>query len=65
MKCYIKTNCMNKDMYFAKHIGLDICPNHWVLNKDEAKLFDSVEQARKAIKKYNLKRCEVEKCLTK
>ena len=65
MKCYIKTKCMDRDIYFAKHLGIEMCPNKWVMFKEEAQLFDSVDHARKAIKKFNLKRCEVEKCPTK
>lgn len=52
---------MNRDSYFNKHIGIDVCPNLWTY-KFEAKLFDSVAEARATIKVYKLKNCEVEKC---
>lgn len=59
MKCWIKR--IDRDSYFNKHIGIDICPNLWTY-KSEAKLFDSVAEARATIKVYKLKNCEVEKC---
>lgn len=59
MKCWIKRN--NSDAYFEKHIGVEICPNKWTY-KPEAKLFDSVAEARATIKVYKLKNCGVEKC---
>ena len=57
MKYYIKR--INEGYYKLHIIG---ALNHWVFTKEEAKLFNSVKDARKEIKKYNLKNCEVEKC---
>ena len=59
MKCWIKR--LNSDAYFEKHIGLEMCQNKWTY-KHDAKLFDSVAEARATIKVYKLKNCEVEKC---
>lgn len=59
MKCWIKR--LNRDVYFENHIGVEMCPNKWTY-KSEAKLFDSVAEARATIKVYKLKNCEVEKC---
>lgn len=59
MRCYIKR--ANRECYFAKHIGLDMLPNHWVIFKTDAKEFENVKEARKCIKMYKLKNCEVEK----
>lgn len=59
MKCWIKR--LNSDAYFEKHVGVEMCPNKWTY-KSEAKLFDSVAEARATIKVYKLKNCEVEKC---
>jgi len=55
MKCFIK----RKNAYYKLHIIGNI--NHWVFTKEEAKLFDSVKEARETIKKYGLKNCGVEK----
>ena len=59
MKCWIKR--LNSDAYFEKNLGIEMCPNKWA-NKQNAKLFDSVAEARAIIKVYKLKNCEVEKC---
>lgn len=59
MKCWIKR--LNRDVYFENHIGVEMCPNKWTY-KTDAKLFDSVAEARATIKVYKLKNCEVEKC---
>ena len=59
MKCWIKR--LNRDVYFENHIGVEMCPNKWTY-KSEAKLFDSVAEARATIKVYKLKNCEVKKC---
>jgi hypothetical protein len=53
MKCRIKKN----NSYFNKNIGFQ---NHWTY-RDEAKTFDSVEDARKTIKLYKIKNVEIEK----
>lgn len=58
MKCRIKK--VDKDVYFKKHIGIEMCPNHWVY-RDDAKVFNSVAEARTTIKLCKLKNVEVEK----
>lgn len=55
MKCYIKKNTM----YYKQHLGFDICKNHWVAYRQEAKLFDNVAEARKEIKKNKINNVEV------
>lgn len=62
MKCYIrkideKTKEF-KNIYFNKHLFEN--QNHWT-TRDEAKIFPSVLEARKTIKKYKLKNVAVEK----
>lgn len=60
MKCYIRRF---KDGKFGiGYFKLNVCSgfNHWVFTKQEAKLFDTVAKARKTIKKYKIKNCEVE-----
>lgn len=57
MKCFLKR--IGNDSYFNKN--LFIGQNHWTPKK-EARLFKSVDEARKIIKKYKLKNVEVEKC---
>ena len=57
MKCRIKR--INKDSYFNKHIGTTICPNLWTYIYD-AKIFNSVIEARTIIRKCKLKNVEVE-----
>jgi hypothetical protein len=46
-------------MYFNKHLGIGMCPNHWTY-KEESKLYDRVAYARQVIKQYKLKNVEVE-----
>ena len=66
MKCYIKRCKINSDGeksfagYFAKHLGLGMCQNHWVQLRHEAMLFKDGRKAQGIIKKYKLKDCEVE-----
>lgn len=57
MKCRIKRE--NNDTYFNKHISNGV--NHWVY-RDEAKIFDSVKEARTIIKEGKLKNVEIERC---
>ena len=52
MKCWIKR--LNADTYFEKHVGVEMCPNKWTYKAD-AKIFDSVAEARATIKIYKLK----------
>ena len=62
MKCYIRR--YNKDEkewgfgYLAEHHSF---MDHWVMDKREAKQFQSVKEARWFIKIYKIKNCEVEK----
>ena len=58
MKCRIKR--LNNEMYFNKHLGIEICPNRWSF-KEEAKIFNTVAEARATIKLFKIKNCEVEK----
>lgn len=62
MKCYIRRYYKDEQEwgfgYLAGHYGF---MNHWVMDKREAKQFESVKEARWFIKTYNLKNCEVEK----
>ena len=45
--------------YFARHIGIAICQNHWVRIKEEAKKFSTRKQAQGVIKSKNIKNVEV------
>lgn len=65
MNCYIKRNNekIEKQSYFARNISKNI--NHWVQLKQEAKLFRTVKDARRIIKHYKLRNCEVEICQMK
>lgn len=60
MKCYIRR--FKNGEFGQGYFRLNICKgiNHWVFRLEEAKLFNSVKDARKAIKKYGIKNCEVE-----
>ncbi len=58
MKCRIKK--LNSEMYFNKHLGIEMCPNKWTF-KDEAKVFDSVAEGRATMKVYKLKNVEIDK----
>lgn len=58
MKCRIKR--IGRDSYFNKHLGIAMCPNLWAY-RDEAKIFNSVAEARTTIKLCKLKNVEVEK----
>lgn len=58
MKCRIKR--IDRDSYFNKHLGLEMCPNLWTY-RDNAKVFNSVAEARATIKLFKLKNVEVEK----
>jgi len=55
MKCRIKRE--NNDSYFNKNIDAF---NHWTM-KSEAKIFESIAEARNAIKKFNLKKITIER----
>ena len=57
MKCFIKRN----NMYYKRHLGFEGQQNHWVLDRQEAKLFDSVKEARQEIRINKIKNVEVEK----
>lgn len=56
MKCVLKKK--ENDSYFCKNIGFQ---NHWTYF-NEAKIFETVKEARKIIKKYNISNVEVVKC---
>lgn len=56
MKCYIKSP--KYDVYFQKHLFEG--QNHYVY-KNDAKLFESVKEARNIIKKYKIKKYEIVK----
>lgn len=70
MKCYIKSEkydiYFNKFLYFSDSITkktlmtveTSIC--HWTY-RDEAKIFDSIAEARATIKLYKLKNIKIEK----
>ena len=55
MNCIIKNK---NNAYFDKHLFGN--QNHWVF-KNEAKLFDTVFEAKQVIRKYKLKNAEIEK----
>lgn len=63
MKCYIRRyeivdgEKQYKDSYFNKNIGFQ---NHWTPQR-EARLFESILEAKWIIKLYRLKNCEVYK----
>jgi len=54
MNCYIKR--INNDTFFSKNIGVGF--NHWTPSR-EAKLFDSVANAKATINVYKLKNVEI------
>ena len=57
MKCFIKRN----NMYYKHYLGFSGLKIHWVEDKQEAKLFSSVAEARQTIKVYKIKNVEVVK----
>lgn len=57
MKCRIKK--VDRDSYFNKHIGLEMCPNHWTY-KENAKVYNDGRKAQGEIKRYKLRDVEVE-----
>ena len=59
MKCRIKR--VDNDSYFNKNIGFQ---NHWTYI-NEAKVFDSVADARAIIKVHKIKNAEIEKVIKK
>lgn len=61
MKCFIVRKSLNIKMYYSKHLGFEGQENHWVWDRQEAKLFDSVKEARQEIRINKLKNVEVEK----
>lgn len=61
MKCFIVKKEIKMKMYYSKHLGFEGMENHWVLDRQEAKLFPTVAEARKEIKINKLKNVEVEK----
>lgn len=56
MKCRIKRK--DKDSYFNTHIATNV--NHWE-DKVNAKVFNTIAEARTTIKIYKLKNIEIEK----
>lgn len=65
MNCCIKryNEKIERHSYFARNIGKNI--NHWVQLRIEAKMFDTIKEAKRIIKHYKLKNCEVEICQKK
>lgn len=61
MKCFIVRKMLKIKMYYSKHLGFEGMENHWVMTRQEAKLFDSVKEARQEIRINKLKNVEVEK----
>ena len=61
MKCFIVRKRLNIKMYYSKHLGFECQQNPWVWDRQEAKLFDSVKEARQEIRINKLKNVEVEK----
>ena len=56
MRCRIKKK--DKEIYFSKHLGFPICPNHWT-SRYEARVYTDGRKAQGEIKKYKLKDVEV------
>jgi hypothetical protein len=48
-------------MYYKHYLGFAGCKIHWVMDRQEAKLFDSVKEARNEIRINKIKNVEVEK----
>ena len=48
-------------MYYKHYLGFSGLKIHWVEDKQEAKLFSSVAEARQTIKVYKIKNVEVVK----
>ena len=61
MKCFIVKTALKVKMYYNKHLGFEGMENHWVLDRQEAKLFPSVKEARQEIRINKIKNVEVEK----
>ena len=61
MKCFIVKTALKVKMYYSRHLGFEGMENHWVLDRQEAKLFPSVKEARQEIRINKLKNVEVEK----
>lgn len=61
MKCFIVRNTLKVKAYYSKHLGFEGMKNHWVLDRQEAKLFPSVKEARQEIRINKIKNVEVEK----
>ena len=61
MKCFIVRKALKVKMYYSKHLGFEGQQNQWVLDRQEAKLFPTVAEARKEIRINKLKNVEVEK----
>lgn len=61
MKCFIVRKNLNIKMYYSKHLGFECQQNHWVWDRQEAKLFPSVKEARQEIRINKIKNVEVEK----
>lgn len=61
MKCFIVRKNLNIKIYYSKHLGFEGIENHWVLDRQEAKLFPSVKEARQEIRINKIKNVEVEK----
>ena len=67
MKCLLKRckiNDKNEKIikgYFSKYLGFNGCKIHWVQDRQEAKLFKSVKEARDMIRINKIKNVEVEK----
>lgn len=61
MKCFIVKKELKIKMYYKYHLGFEGQENHWVLDRQEAKLFPNVKEARQEIRINKLKNVEVEK----
>lgn len=61
MKCFIVRKTLKVKMYYKHHLGFEGQENHWVMDRQEAKLFSSVKEARQEIRINKLKNVEVEK----
>ena len=65
-RCFIKREILNDKNekifrgYFNKNLGFSLNLNHWVQQKNEAKMFSDRRIANDVINKYHLQNCEVE-----
>lgn len=65
-RCFIKREILNDKNekifrgYFGGHLGIKMCPNKWVSERRDAKVFYDGRTAQGVIKRLKLKNCKLE-----